>query len=60
MVGHSLLLLFYGGVAIFLLQITGGSSGIGKCLAAEAILKGASLVCLVARNKVRKTPSVKE
>ena len=33
-------------------QITGGSSGIGKCLAAAAVQRGASVVTLVARNKV--------
>jgi len=34
------------------LKITGGSSGIGKALAAEALQKGASTVVLVARNQV--------
>lgn len=41
-------------------MITGGSSGIGKCLAAEAILEGASLVCLVARNKDKLKDAKKE
>ena len=35
-----------------ILQITGGSSGIGKCLAAEAIRRGAAVITLVARNNV--------
>ena len=34
------------------LQSTGGSSGIGKSLAAEAIKRGAAIVTLVARNEV--------
>ena len=34
-------------------QITGGSSGIGKHLARAAIRRGASIVTLVARNKVK-------
>lgn len=34
------------------LKITGGSSGIGKALAAEALQKGTSTVVLVARNQV--------
>ena len=33
-------------------QITGGSSGIGKCLAIDAIKRGAGAVTIVARNKV--------
>ncbi len=33
-------------------QITGGSSGIGKCLAIDAIKRGVASVTLVARNKV--------
>ncbi len=33
-------------------QITGGSSGIGKCLAIDAIKRGAASVTIVARNKV--------
>ena len=37
---------------LFVCQITGGSSGIGKCLAAGAIKRGAAVVTLVARNKV--------
>ena len=38
---------------IFSLQITGGSSGIGKAVAAEALNRGAAVVTLLARNKVR-------
>ena len=33
-------------------QITGGSSGIGKALAAEALNRGAAVVTIVARNEV--------
>ena len=33
-------------------QITGGSSGIGKALAAEALKRGAAVVTLVARKEV--------
>lgn len=35
-----------------ILQITGGSSGIGKALAAEVLKRGASQVTLIARNMV--------
>lgn len=34
-------------------QITGGSSGIGKCLAVDAIKRGVAAVTIVARNKVK-------
>ncbi len=43
-----------GDLFLCVVQVTGGSSGIGKCLAASAISRGASLVTLVARNKVRR------
>lgn len=39
---------------IVILQITGGSSGIGKHLAIQAINRGAAIVTLIARNKVTK------
>lgn len=39
-----------------LLQITGGSSGIGKCLAVQALKKGAAVVSIVARNEVQLRP----
>ena len=41
------------GVCVFLLQITGGSSGIGKAVAKEALLRGAEVVTILARNEVR-------
>ena len=41
-------------------QITGGSSGIGKALAAEALKRGASSVTIVARNEVRYSSSSSE
>ena len=40
------------GCFLFLFQITGGSSGIGKELAAEAIRRGAEAVTIVARTEV--------
>ena len=49
---RSVELLFY------IYQITGGSSGIGKSLAAEAIRKGAAVITLVARNEVLRAHSV--
>ena len=39
-------------LSVMMLQITGGSSGIGKCLAVGAIKRGAAIVTLMARNKV--------
>ena len=36
----------------FCCKITGGSSGIGKCVAFEALKRGAALVTIVARNEV--------
>ncbi len=35
-----------------IIQITGGSSGIGKCLAIGAIKRGVASVTILARNKV--------
>lgn len=35
------------------LQITGGSSGIGKAVAKEALKRGAGVVTILARDKVR-------
>ena len=40
-------------------QITGGSSGIGKELAAEAIRRGAEVVTIVARTEVPHTLNLK-
>lgn len=40
--------------AMPILQITGGSSGIGKAVAVEALKRGAAFVTLVARNEVAK------
>lgn len=34
-------------------QVTGGSSGIGKAVAKEALKRGAAMVTLLARDKVR-------
>ena len=39
--------------AFFVFQITGGSSGIGKALARESLRRGAAVVTILARNKVR-------
>lgn len=37
---------------VIILQITGGSSGIGKAVAVEALNRGAAVVTLCARNEV--------
>lgn len=43
----------YNIATIPICQITGGSSGIGKSLAIDAIKRGVASVTIVARNKVR-------
>lgn len=43
---------WYTVVCVFL-QITGGSSGIGKAVAKEALKRGAGVVTILARDKVR-------